>query len=588
MFNIILFYFISLIIFIICFLPGYFLLKSIKKFEEEVNIAGSFGISFFLYSTIAFILFLLGTEKRACSILSIILVFILLILYLVKERLKSEVFKISPLFWKFLIYFFYILSFQAIIPIYAGAGWFGDWYEHYFRARIYLLNLPKDTRILDLYTIPSRTPLFNLVNTFFLSIFGDSFSLYQMVSTLLNTIYFLPAYLLAKKIFGGGIIPLFLLFVFLNPYLTRMATFTFSKSLTAYFVLMSIYFYICFREQINKTDKLNFYSSYLTLSSLFASLAYLTHQSAMFYILVIILDIIFFLIRGKIRPSLIYIPSLILVLSLLPWHLFVIKNYGLKEVVISSPTFSYEHSGIFKIWLQQRFYNLEGAFLPVIFLKYITAEGTNIFNNIWAFLGFQDRLLNFYFGAIPGVLTLSGIIFIFSLRCRMWIIPWSKREAKFLTKNEYKFTVVTTLKENYLFYLFLILFGFLGDILLVNNAGVPIGVAQNSMMPLLVLLIIFLLGELNKYLSNRKLYFLFGGLILTEFILTFGAHIFLLLFLPLKITSLFFENNFQLKFDNSLVFNYDFFPDKYWIFLFFIFIFLFYVFYNLLKKEDNV
>jgi hypothetical protein len=136
------------------------------------------------------------------------------------------------------------LALLGMIRNYSGGGWYGDWLEHFQRTLFFLHHLPKDVRFLGLSPLPARPPLMNLVASFFLAQAGDRFELFQITFAFLNLLVFLPCGLLLPALAGRRrVLPLLALFAF-NPVLTQNATYTWTKLLAAFYVLLGIAFYL--------------------------------------------------------------------------------------------------------------------------------------------------------------------------------------------------------------------------------------------------------------------------------------------------------------------------------------------------------
>jgi hypothetical protein len=98
-----------------------------------------------------------------------------------------------PLLLVWALFYLALIGLQGLTPVYAGGNWYGDWWEHYSIAQAYIRTAGgHETVWFGDYNLASRTPLFNLVTAFALSLFGDRFWVYQVASTVASTL-FLPA-----------------------------------------------------------------------------------------------------------------------------------------------------------------------------------------------------------------------------------------------------------------------------------------------------------------------------------------------------------------------------------------------------------
>ena len=80
----------------------------------------------------------------------------------------------------------------AIIRVYSGGGWIGDWLEHFQRTLFFLHDFPAGTPIYGDYQLPARPPMMNLLAAIFLGVTEDRFEIFQVVFTFLNLLLFLP------------------------------------------------------------------------------------------------------------------------------------------------------------------------------------------------------------------------------------------------------------------------------------------------------------------------------------------------------------------------------------------------------------
>jgi hypothetical protein len=146
------------------------------------------------------------------------------------------------------------LGWLSFVVSYSGDGWTGDWLEHWQRTRFFVEHQPLDTKFIAFYPLPARPPLANLVTGAMLGPTGVTFPAYQLVTTLLNCLAFLPAGLLVRRFHlavagtqGESTrvaIGIFTLLVMLNPSFVENSTFAWTKLITAFFVLNGLYFFL--------------------------------------------------------------------------------------------------------------------------------------------------------------------------------------------------------------------------------------------------------------------------------------------------------------------------------------------------------
>ena len=140
------------------------------------------------------------------------------------------------------------------IASYSGGGWAGDWYEHWERTRFFLERWPVETKFLGFGALPARPPLANLVTGALLALTPGNFAYYQLFTTLLNSLAFLPAGLLLRRFIppaNGGLpasvrsaLAVLVVLLMLNPSFVENATFAWTKLTAVFFILSGLYFFL--------------------------------------------------------------------------------------------------------------------------------------------------------------------------------------------------------------------------------------------------------------------------------------------------------------------------------------------------------
>jgi len=138
----------------------------------------------------------------------------------------------------------WLLGFLALVRNYSGGGWALDWIDHYARSLFFLQHWPIHTLILGNDPLPSRPPLANAVTSAFLGLTDSACPWFQIFTTLLGSLAFLPGWLFAKR-FGRGsprAAAFFTVLFMLNPSVMENGTFAWTKLITVFFVLSGFYF----------------------------------------------------------------------------------------------------------------------------------------------------------------------------------------------------------------------------------------------------------------------------------------------------------------------------------------------------------
>lgn len=303
----------ALCIFSLYFLPGFLLtkFKIFNKYDEIEKLTLSFLFSSLIFGFIGLFIHLLGAMWNLWTNLIPIIFLILVLGFFVRKELTLK--KEGKLFLCiFFVYYILLLTFQIFIR-YHFLG--TDWISHFDNARKFLSK--------EWFLSAERTPLYNFIVGYFLSIFGDSYWIAQIISTLVSILFLFPSYLIARELFNKKIAwPTFLMLL-ISPFFIATSIYGFSKNLTAFFVLICYYF--IFKRKLN------------LFFGLSAALAFLTHQYSLLYLVPFGL---FILIKRKdfklIKQKLFVITFPFLVASLL-WYGYNFQIYG----EIAPTTFKY-------------------------------------------------------------------------------------------------------------------------------------------------------------------------------------------------------------------------------------------------------
>lgn len=130
------------------------------------------------------------------------------------------------------------LGFEASLPHFGAIQWSFDWWLHFDLTRFYLA--PAD--LWRVYpggdVVTSRTPLYNLLGALALEIFGNRFSMLQLLTAALGWLWLLPAALLAQRLTRVPATMLSLLA--LSPLVRFSNVYTWPKGLVAFLLLLAL------------------------------------------------------------------------------------------------------------------------------------------------------------------------------------------------------------------------------------------------------------------------------------------------------------------------------------------------------------
>lgn len=147
---------------------------------------------------------------------------------------------VSAALGRWLVLAVWCLGWQALVFSYSGARWSGDWQEHYDRAHFFLQHWPADHLFIDIYSLPARPPLANLVTSGFLGLVGGKFFHFQVIATLLATLVYFPLAGFVRRLQPGARPQALLLgLLMLSPLFVQNATFPWTKLPVAFFLVLA-------------------------------------------------------------------------------------------------------------------------------------------------------------------------------------------------------------------------------------------------------------------------------------------------------------------------------------------------------------
>lgn len=172
------------------------------------------------------------------------------------------------------------IGWLGCVASYSGGGWSADWFEHWERARFFFLREPLDAQFLGRYALTARPPLANVVTASFLAMTRLDFAHFQLLSTLLGSLVFIPTAALARRWGGPRAIPVVALALMLNPSFVQNATFSWTKLPAAFFTLAAVHFFLqAFAGERQRRSAI--------LCGVFLAAGALAHYSAAPYFLVL-------------------------------------------------------------------------------------------------------------------------------------------------------------------------------------------------------------------------------------------------------------------------------------------------------------
>ncbi|HEY1763713.1 MAG TPA: hypothetical protein VGF85_02240 [Opitutaceae bacterium] len=140
------------------------------------------------------------------------------------------------------------IAWLAFVRSYSGGAWMGDWVEHWERARYFLRAWPADKPFYDIYQLPARPPLANVLTATFLLMVRPVYADYQVIMAILSSLAFLPTGLLASRFGGRAAARMAVVIVLVSPLFIQNATYPWTKLPAAFFILGGIYFFLRVRD----------------------------------------------------------------------------------------------------------------------------------------------------------------------------------------------------------------------------------------------------------------------------------------------------------------------------------------------------
>lgn len=300
----------------------------------------------------------------------------------------------------------------ALIVSYSGGGWAGDWYEHWERTEFFVYRWPVDTKFLGAYPLPARPPLANLVTGALIAPSVATFAKYQVATTLLNCLVFIPGVLLARRFQRAtktaasipGMVAVFTLFLMVNPSFVENATFAWTKLFAAFFVLAGVYFFL-------RSHDADAPRAAAPLCAVSLAAGILTHYSAGPYVVVLAVAWFVLNFRRASDPTfwrLTFTTALIGGAILATWFAWSIATYGLVTTVSSNSSAAVEPEWRGRTLLKVVL-NLRDTIVPHFLrrLDHELIEQTSTWGSLrdWAFQLYQVNLL-FVFGSVAWLVLL--------------------------------------------------------------------------------------------------------------------------------------------------------------------------------------
>jgi 4-amino-4-deoxy-L-arabinose transferase-like glycosyltransferase len=317
------------------FFPGFFFVRRLRWTPLE-KLCGSIGLSLvFLYAAV-FAVYCFGPVQQRPAYWAIAATSALPGILTGRDAWRLfRSFRVRHTLLAFGFLLAFTFAMLAMIRVYSGAGWAADWAEHFQRSLFFLDRLPAQTQFIDIYALPARPPMQNVLAAFFLGLTADRFEIFQAIFGVLNTLMFLPCVLLMPALGfrkRRALVPLVVLFA-ANPAVMQNVTYTWTKALTAFYVILAIALYL---SGWRKNDRVRTAAAFLALAA-----GVLVHYSAGPYVVVLGLHYLVRLWRERPRRwrdlAIVTLPAILLLATWFGWSF---KVYGAKTTLASNTSVS--------------------------------------------------------------------------------------------------------------------------------------------------------------------------------------------------------------------------------------------------------
>jgi 4-amino-4-deoxy-L-arabinose transferase-like glycosyltransferase len=140
------------------------------------------------------------------------------------------------------------VAWLSFVRSHSGGAWMGDWLEHWQRARFFLRDWPRDTPFIDIFEMPARPPLANVLTAAFMQVTRADYAHFQVIMAALCSLAYLPVGLLAGRFGGGRAARVAAVILMVNPLFLQNATYPWTKLPAVFFILGGLYFFLRVRD----------------------------------------------------------------------------------------------------------------------------------------------------------------------------------------------------------------------------------------------------------------------------------------------------------------------------------------------------
>jgi hypothetical protein len=221
----------------------------------------------------------------------------------------------------------------SFVRAHSGGAWTGDSFEHWQRAHFFLREWPSGRLFIDLFQLPARPPLANVLTAAFLQVTRVDYAHYQVITTVLCSLAYLPVGLLAGRFGGRPATRYAVVVLMLNPLFLQNATYPWTKLLAVFFILTGLYFFLRVRDDDASSGRA------AVVCALSLGGAVVTHYSAGPYVAVLAAAWLAMGWQQAWRPSYLRMTGAAILAGacvLAPWFVWSVAEYGWDATFLSN------------------------------------------------------------------------------------------------------------------------------------------------------------------------------------------------------------------------------------------------------------
>ena len=300
------------------------------------------------------------------------------------------------------------IGWLALVLSYSGGNLVGDWFGHWQRAVFFLERLSPHFLFNGFDPLTSRPPLANLVVGTFMFITKNDFAHYQLGMTVIGSLAFLPAALLARRVGSVSAIRILALLLMVSPLFVQNATYAWTKLPATVFTLAALYWFL----RAHDSDEP---ASARPMVAVNLGAAILTHYSAAPYALV--LAIAWLMLGWPRRHQRQWWQTTatcagIGTLTLAPWFAWALLTYGGRGTFLNNPSITDQApTAVAQLWAMVL--NIRDTIVPHFFRTidpgWIAQASSWGWWRHWFFNLYQTNLI-FAFGSVGWLVILIKLL----------------------------------------------------------------------------------------------------------------------------------------------------------------------------------